>query len=70
MSKQINNGGPAGVDELSLRDWFAGQALSQIAHYAMADGWIESGPHWRDAVAYEAYKFADAMIAARKETEA
>lgn len=44
---------------LSLRDWFAGQAL--------ANQNIEehSGKKWADRVAEQAYRIADAMIAAR-----
>lgn len=74
MSDSIDDGGPAfpivggGGDSrlyedygMSLRDWFAGQALS---------GWIASFndeqspiPHASASLAYE---LADAMIAARK----
>lgn len=45
---------------MSLRDWFAGQAL--------ANGNIEdhSGPEWADRVAEQAYRIADAMIKARE----
>jgi hypothetical protein len=83
MSTQIDDGGPAfpcpvefdpngqlvshGSFGMTLRDWFAGQAIGHIANYAMVDGWARSGPEWRDAVASESYKFADAMLAARKE---
>jgi prephenate dehydrogenase len=53
---------------MTLRDWFAGQALGHIAAFAQADQWAKSGPEWRDAVASESYKFADAMLAARNTT--
>lgn len=51
---------------MTLRDYFAGQAIGHIAQHAMVDGWARSGPEWRDGAAEEAYKFADAMIAARE----
>jgi len=51
---------------MSLRDWFAGQAIGHIANYSMTNGWARSGPEWRDAAASEAYKFADAMLKARE----
>jgi hypothetical protein len=74
-----NDGGPAfplatssgsntSVNGMTLRDWFAGQALGHIAAFAQADQWANSGPEWRDAVASESYKFADAMLAARVKT--
>ena len=72
MSK-IEDGGPAypipsdprpGAYEahpgMSLRDWFAGQALAgMIARYF-------TGEQRHAYAANDAYKFADAMIAARK----
>jgi len=82
MSTQIDDGGPAfpcpvefdpngqlvshGSFGMSLRDWFAGMAVGHIAVHAMVDQWARSGPEWRDAAASESYKFADAMIEARK----
>ena len=53
---------------MSLRDWFAGQALAGI----LADSKEERGPdetvdEFRQACAEGAYCFADAMLAARKE---
>ncbi|MDX0180881.1 hypothetical protein GOC16_08455 [Sinorhizobium meliloti] len=65
MSK--NNGGPAfpvmwefaeNETGMSLRDWFAGQALAGL--YASHDG------STRENMAAEAYDIADAMIEARK----
>lgn len=67
---ETKDGGPAfpnrwandGENEgMSLRDWFAGQALA---------GMIEShgmGAHRHEYAARDAYSFADAMLAARKE---
>ena len=46
---------------MSLRDWFAGQALAGML--ANADNWFEA----EDAVCH-AYKHADAMLAARETT--
>ena len=47
---------------MSLRDWFAGQALAGI--YANSAG-TDLG---KGALAEEMYSIADAMLAARKET--
>ena len=51
---------------MTLRDWFAGQALAGI----LGGGFADTIPHddlngGRDAAAF-AYQYADAMIAARK----
>lgn len=77
MSNQINNGGPAfptdsehtrgpGVKHFSgmtLRDWFAGQALVMLPHHGCgADLNTED-------TAIAAYQVADAMIAARSKSE-
>lgn len=62
---ETKDGGPAFPQGLSLRDYFAGQALA---------GWLASFP--TDAVvrapkvASFAYEIADAMIAARTAREA
>ena len=69
--KTIDDGGPAmphapystdarnwsdGSSGMSLRDWFAGQALAGLA----ADGLTYEG------MAKDAYELADAMLAARE----
>lgn len=76
--KKIEDGGPAfPLNEkhddgshylshpgLSLRDWFAGRAMQgQLSGF-----WQNEEPHgWSDEeIAAEAYRIADAMIAARK----
>ena len=77
MSEKINDGGPAfsqAADAtgypahtgMSLRDWFAGQALSGI----LAGGFADTIPHddvngGRD-VAFFAYQYADAMLKVRE----
>ncbi len=66
MSAKINDGGPAfpvnaeiyngtGLCGMTLRDWFAGQALTRLAF-----------EHKPNAAASWAYQYADAMIAARE----
>lgn len=53
MTGEINDGGPA---ILSLRDWFAGQALA---------GLVTRGPYVDGkAVSARAYEVADAMLRA------
>ena len=51
-----NNGG------MSLRDWFAGQALPYVAEFHGQDLYKPNGP--RD-IASKSYAIADAMLAAR-----
>jgi len=50
---------------MTLRDWFAGQALS-----AIINGWIkihpETGETWDDMIARVSFDIADAMLEARK----
>ena len=77
MSTPTNDGGPAfphfktnkqGKTELcpqggmTLRDYFAGQALA-----GMFADYFRSLNHEPYVVAHDAYVFADAMLAARKE---
>lgn len=70
-----NDGGPAfptghttretvhiGADGMSLRDWFAGQALARLAEAVSED--ITTGREKR--IATSAYELADAMLAARE----
>ena len=54
----VTNGHDTGM---SLRDWFAGQALAWAGH----DGWLIRDP---ENMAKRAYRMADAMIAARGDT--
>lgn len=53
------------VQGMSLRDYFAGQALAGLLGYNTVK--LSSAPTWHGALAEEAYSIADAMIAARKE---
>lgn len=46
-----------GSDGMSLRDWFAGQALA---------GLLANKYDVPDSAAFQAYRFADALLAARK----
>jgi hypothetical protein len=57
---------PASVPGMTLRDYFAGQALATMIHMSTNGdgGWNE------DAVAAGAYLVADAMLAARQEPSA
>ena len=64
---EINNGGPAFPTVagqivyshgMTLRDWFAGQALAWAGH----DGWLARD---HENIAKRAYRMADAMLAAR-----
>lgn len=73
----INNNGSAfpltGKDSseileigMTLRDWFAGQALPAVYKEACRDFDQKGYPeHWRYGVAQDAYVLADAMIALR-----
>lgn len=45
---------------MSLRDWFAGQALIGVSQDPESYGWAPEG------IATRAYKLADAMLEARK----
>ena len=65
MSDKPNDGGPAfpgdglGKQGMSLRDWFAGQALAGLIACPNTSG-------DEKAFACNAYKFADAMLAERE----
>lgn len=58
-----------GLPGMTLRDWFAGQSLSAvIQRYEVLTGTDElPAPVIPSAVAEMAYRYADAMLAARKE---
>ena len=74
MNTPLDDGGPVAsimtlgdkgevvpVGGLSIRDWFAGQALSSMDY-----GWFGSSTRIREMVE-ESYCIADAMLAAGKE---
>lgn len=51
---------------MTLRDWFAGQALiGEVSSQSFEDGWINTDEAKRDA-AKKCYQLADAMLEARK----
>ena len=74
---QINDGGPAfpfvswqspngmvstaHTNGMTLRDWFAGQALAGLLANVGFTGEVTY-----DGLAYDAYRIADAMLAARE----
>jgi hypothetical protein len=74
----INDGGPAFPFKgyagetygMTLRDWFASQAISAVYATAMREAEQGSGllqdEHWRIGLAADAYKMADAMLRARE----
>ena len=52
---------------MSLRDWYAGQALAgMLAHSTRYRPRQGAPSNWHDAISEEAYELADAMLAARK----
>lgn len=74
--RKMNDGGPAfphmkaeGHNDyaagLSLRDWFAGQALVAMSIAAPYSDTARSADY-QQAVSAAAYAYADAMLAARK----
>jgi hypothetical protein len=85
MKTNKNDGGPAfpisdvyfpngeiqfGMAGMSLRDYFAGQALQQFVAERDHNVWAhERSAEARHEIARAAYRIADAMIAARKESE-
>lgn len=74
MTDKINNGGPAfpvqtvlgpGMPGMSLRDWFAGQAVVAVMHLCYRDTLIP-GESIETLFARKAYAIADAMLVARE----
>lgn len=56
---------PVRVDGLSMRDWFAGQALAEIVADDIKQGLPADGLDIRH-VPDAAYRYADAMLEARR----
>lgn len=57
-----------GASGMSLRDWFAGMALSQLVSLAAEDGWFDDAKKGAASallIAMASYNVADAMVAAR-----
>lgn len=54
-------------DGMSLRDWFAGQALPAIARICISD--TDAHDNYAQYCATRACRFADAMLAARGEAK-
>jgi hypothetical protein len=90
MNTAINDGGPAfpvpdshhangqvqyGANGMTLRDWFAGQALSGILSKAINPNnqgndsvdWASTRAPGPNRASGDAYEYADAMLAARLE---
>ena len=68
-NEQYTHGNPQAGDAwsgMSLRDWFAGQALAGLCANVAWNGLGSSGIKVR---AIDAYSIADAMLSARKEPE-
>lgn len=70
MAETVKDGGPAfaygnheqgGHSGMSLRDWFAGQALA--GHLASLNPTAEHDPDSAAAFARSSYRIADAMLA-------
>lgn len=55
-----------GSDGMTLRDYFAAKAM-QAALAAGHDEGMRGHLGWRDELARESYRYADSMLAARKE---
>ena len=55
-------GGTVHAPGMSLRDWFAGQALA-----GLASSWVTERPGRWEKVAEEAYGMADALLSRRAE---
>lgn len=72
-SSEGRDGGPAfptmrsevgGVDGMSLRQWYAGQAIAGMASIANANWYTEYHPETQKQVAQNAVALADALLAA------
>lgn len=65
------SGDPSGCDGMTLRDWFAGQALAGIVSTAEPIGGFstEECEEAFDMAAKAAYSIADAMLSARGPTQ-
>lgn len=66
---QSNNDGPAFPEGISLRDWFAGQALAGRVAAVVAAVIVDHGQVDPIKLAQRCYEYADAMLAARAKTD-
>lgn len=82
MGERIEDGGPAFPGDMptvqldgnklpfapgmSLRDWFAGQALAGVFRH---DGWLNTFDGDQEELASRAYAVADAMLKARASSQ-
>jgi hypothetical protein len=64
----VNPKGAPGCGGMTLRDYFATKAL-QAALIAGHDAEMRGHDGWRDELAREAYRFADAMLVARAKAQ-
>lgn len=61
-----DHGYPVQSDGMSLRDWFAGQALAGLIASGRSAYDLLDGDYQAAYAAYRAYTVADAMLAARE----
>lgn len=77
MTTETNDGGPAfpspvdphKLDDkgMTLRDYFAAKAMAAEIAAGKDMGGMRGYDGWRDEFAREAYRYADAMLRARKD---
>lgn len=60
-----DHGYPVQSDGMSLRDWFAGQAMNAVVIGVLTNGEVPKRSD-DDRIARTAYQLADAMLAARE----
>lgn len=64
FTRPAEGGGTFYAPGMTMRDWFAGQALAGQLAFSPVDPFEKA--HQPDEVAQLAYRFADAMLAARE----
>jgi len=70
-ANESNAGAYDAHPDMSLRDYFAGQALmGMLAHATRYRPRHGAPPNWHDAISQEAYQIADAMLVARETSHA
>ena len=63
----ISELGTHGTYGMTLRDYFAAKAMQGMVT-SQQDVEMRGHPDWRDEFSREAYRYADAMLAAREDT--